>query len=133
MRPTDSTLRFGKEGLRAQDLSQEALWDEVRRRRRARGQSASFETGVSDPPRVVQPALSMGARTKHSVAQWYANLELEPGEPLSKVREAYDRLSHQFRPEQHKSDPEKYSAAKDLMRSLNHAYESLSAYLSRES
>lgn len=131
MAETGSLLRFGKAGLRAQELSDDALWQEVRARRRARGRGVELEEH-SDQRTLAESSHAVSPRTRQSVAQWYANLELEAGAPLAKVREAYDRLSHQFRPEQHKNDPAKYSAAKELMRSLNHAYESLSAYLAKD-
>lgn len=128
---SDSRLRFGKGGRGVGELSDDELWTEVRKRRRARGRGDQEEIreNVQEKRSV---ASALGSRTKQSVAQWYANLELEPGAPLGKVREAYERLSHQFRPEQHAGDPDRHSAAQELTKSLNHAYESLSAYLKKD-
>ena len=137
----EKALRFGKDGVRVSELSDEALWAEVKMRR-AKRNPASFRESSQRPVSQTSSFRSQNkernkernkapAKSRESVAQWYANLELESGASLEKVREAYERLCHQFRPEQHADDPEKYAASKQLVGSLNHAYESLSAYLKR--
>ena len=119
-------MRIGDKPLK--DLSDRELEEELRRRRRARGQPAGAEPARTE--RALEPATrrapprGAGRHPGRKVRQWYRNLELAPGASRDEVEVAYVRLSEKYHPDRH-PDPEKRRLATQLAAGLREAYRGL--------
>ncbi|MBX3274785.1 MAG: J domain-containing protein [Sandaracinaceae bacterium] len=120
-------MRIGDKPLK--DLSDRELEEELRRRRRARGQpvgaepAARTERAREAAPRRAPPRRE-GRHPGWKVRQWYRNLELAPGASRDEVEVAYVRLSEKYHPDRH-PDPEKRRVATQLAAGLREAYRGL--------
>lgn len=119
--PTKRPASAGRGSLAA--LSDEELEEELLRRRRARARAR----GVSGTPEEREGRRPSPQRKQ--LAQYYANLELEPGATLEDVQRSYRRLIAQYHPDKHLDDPERHRAATELAQSLTQAYHELSRIL----
>lgn len=103
------------------ELSDKELEEEIIRRRRERAKGRE------------QPETRRKAEAspqEKQLAQYYANLELQPGATLEDVKKAYRELMRKYHPDKFLGDPEKHRAATELAQSLTEAYQKLSARLS---
>ncbi len=66
------------------------------------------------------------------LAQYYANLELQPGADRKAVRSAWKRLMKKYHPDLHESDPDKIDTANELARKITEAYQILNKELSKK-
>lgn len=66
------------------------------------------------------------------LAQYYANLELQPGADRKAVRSAWKRLMKKYHPDLHESDPDKIDTANELARKITEAYQILDKELSKK-
>ena len=106
---------FGRSNKPLPELSDRELEEELLRRRRERagGRHGQRRSDRDDSPQNKQ------------MAQYYANLELEPGASLEAVKSAYRDLMRKFHPDKHLGDPERHRAATELAQSLTKAYQAL--------
>ena len=103
------------------ELSDKELEEEIIRRRRERAK------GREQPESRRKTEASPQDK---QLAQYYANLELEPGATLDDVKKAYRELMRKYHPDKFLGDPEKHRAATELAQSLTEAYQKLSSRLS---
>ena len=101
------------------ELNDAELEEELLRRRRARA-SGRQEKRPFESPRDKQ------------IAQYYANLELEPRASADDVRKAYRRLMRKYHPDRHQGDPERHRAATELTSELSRAYRAILEHLGEE-
>jgi len=110
---------FGPLGKPLDELSDQELIEEVKRRRKRRGVDGKSRT----------ESKTTGARTtSHSSdrsAQYLANLELEPGASAEEIEAAYKRLRAKYEPYTRSQDEKRRSAARTLMDSLQEAFREL--------
>lgn len=55
-------------------------------------------------------------------AEYYANLELEPGAEYKQIKQNYRKLLSQYHPDKFESDPQKRKVAEDITVRLNEAW-----------
>jgi DnaJ-domain-containing protein 1 len=108
------------------DLSDAELEEELIRRRRARASRRSKGTYTQPDDR------NPRSPQNKQIAQYYANLELEPGASLDEVRKAYRDLMTVYHPDKHIGDPERHKAATELAQSLTRAFDALRAHLEKD-
>ena len=110
---------FGNEDKPLSELTDAELEEELirRRRERARGRSAGRAASSRRSPQDKQ------------LAQYYANLELEPGATRDDIKKAYRDLMRKFHPDKFLDDPEKHRSATELAQSLTEAYRKLNEHL----
>ncbi|GAB4209764.1 MAG: hypothetical protein OHK0013_29550 [Sandaracinaceae bacterium] len=101
------------------ELSDAELEAELERRRRARGAQSGGEVSSR-----VQRALEQMERDRE-VQQAYANLELPRGAKWADVEARYRELLARFHPDKHRSDPERYRTALEVVAGLTRAYQIL--------
>jgi DnaJ-domain-containing protein 1 len=130
--------KFGVGGKRLADLTDAELEEELLRRRRVRAARRSagampLEDAMAPSRRSSETAPWRGSRSvyEQQIAQYYANLELQPGAPLEEVRRAYRELMARYHPDKHVGDAERHKAATELAQSLTRAYTALVAHLER--
>lgn len=66
------------------------------------------------------------------LAQYYANLELQPGADRKAVRAAWKRLMKKYHPDLHETDPNKIDTANELSRKITEAYQIIDKELSKK-
>jgi DnaJ-domain-containing protein 1 len=66
------------------------------------------------------------------LAQYYSNLELQPGANREAVHSAWKRLMKKYHPDLHETDPKKIDIANELTRKLTEAYQILDKELSNK-
>ena len=103
--------KFGPQGKKLSELSDEELRQERTRRR-------------GDQPDEPRPTLQR-------VKQYLANLELSPGATWPEVERAYKRLRDRYSPDKHEGHPERHETALELNESLTKAYRALKKYFAR--
>lgn len=64
-----------------------------------------------------------------SIAEYYANLELEYGADFDEVKKAYRRLMHKYHPDKHSDDPRREELATQICQELTIAYAKLENHL----
>ena len=100
-----SDLRSRAAGRPVSELNDAELEEELLRRRRARAAGRQEKRPFESP------------RDKQ-IAQYYANLELEPRASIEDVRTAYRRLMRKYHPDRHQGDAERHRAATELTSEL---------------
>lgn len=101
-----------------ESLSDRELEAELERRRAARG------TVAEAPSPRVQRALEALDRDRE-VQQAFANLELPKTASWSEVEARYRELLARFHPDKHRSDPDRYKIALEVVGGLTRAYQVL--------
>jgi len=123
---TRATLTDSRKGRRADrplsELTDEELEEELLRRRRERAKGRA--RGRQHRDREQSPQ-------EKQLAQYYANLELEPGASLDDIRTAYRELMRKYHPDKHLGDPERHKAATLLAQNLTTAYKALVDHLEK--
>jgi hypothetical protein len=103
---------------------------EAERERRRRVRAARGPT--PEPPAGGRVARALESLAKErDVAQAYANLELKPGASLADVEKKFAELSARYAPEKHKSNPDRFKAATELLTQLRKAHALLVVQLSK--
>ena len=100
--------RAGRRARRVADRAEDA-WERAFEEAKARGGA----TGGGASPRDIEG--------------WYRTLEVPVGADFSEVRKSYRRLLAKYHPDKYANDPEKYSAATEVTRKINAAYNGLKA------
>lgn len=113
---------FGDHDKPLSELTDAELEEELmrRRRERARGRAAGR-----------QPAARRSPEDKQ-LAQYYANLELEPGATREEIKRAYRELMRRFHPDKFLGEPDKHRSATELAQSLTEAYRKINEHLDRK-
>lgn len=65
-------------------------------------------------------------------AQYYANLELEPGADYQQIKKAYRNLLRQYHPDRHHRDPEQTALALEITKRLNEAMDHFEKKFARD-
>lgn len=112
------------ERLGLRNLSDEALRNELERRRRARGRPAHGRPAADDELTALAQARRDRMRER-TLGRCYAMLELGPGAKLGEIQRAYRTQLRQFHPDRHLGDPESHASAVALATQLTEAYLSL--------
>jgi hypothetical protein len=113
---------FGPQGKALAALSDDELRAELALRRQRRNAQPLHGT----PREASASALPSPIATRH-----YASLELAPGAQLPEVERAYERLRAKYEPFTRSTDGERSTAAANLLRGLQRAYDELRAALER--
>ncbi len=69
-----------------------------------------------------QEAFEPASTPSDPFAQYYANLEIQPGAGREAVKSAWKRLLKKYHPDLHDADPEKRKVAGELTRRLTESY-----------
>jgi len=112
------------ERLGLRNLSDDALRQELERRRRARGRPANGRPAADDELTAMAQARRDRMRER-TLGRCYALLEVGTGARLGEIQRAYRTQLRQFHPDRHLGDPEAHASAVALVTSLTEAYLSL--------
>ncbi|HEX5059870.1 MAG TPA: J domain-containing protein [Kofleriaceae bacterium] len=83
--------------------------------------SSSTGTGSARPPR---PG-SVDAQ----LAEWYRQLDLQPGAEMSQIKTSYRQLMRKYHPDMHAGNPQRQKAATELSMRVTAAYNGLVSHL----
>lgn len=111
-------------GLR--QWTDEALRNELERRRRARGRPVNGRPAADDELTAMASARRDRMRDR-SLARCYALLELPVGASRLEVQRAFRSLLRQYHPDRYLGDPEQHASSVALVTSLTDAYLALIA------
>lgn len=83
--------------------------------------SSSGGSGSSRPPRP--------GSADAQVADWYRQLDLQPGAEMSQIKTSYRQLMRKYHPDMHAGNPQRQKAATELSMRVTAAYNGLVAHL----
>jgi DnaJ-domain-containing protein 1 len=86
--------------------------------------SSNSSTGSSRPPR---PG-SVDAQ----LADWYRQLDLQPGADMSQIKTSYRQLMRKYHPDMHAGNPQRQKAATELSMRVTAAYNGLVSHLEQK-
>jgi DnaJ-domain-containing protein 1 len=86
--------------------------------------SSSSTGGSARPPR---PG-SVDAQ----VAEWYRQLDLQPGAEMSQIKSSYRQLMRKYHPDMHAGNPQRQKAATELSMRVTAAYNGLVSHLEKK-
>lgn len=115
-------------GLKA--MSDEALRNELERRRRGRGRAAHGRNAADDELTAMSSARRDRVRER-SLAKCFALLELPVGSSRIEVQRAYRALLRQYHPDRYLGEGDQHASSVALVTSLTDAYLSLIASFDR--
>ena len=81
-------------------------------------------TGSSRPPRP-------GSHDAQ-LAEWYRQLDLQPGAEMSQIKSAYRQLMRKYHPDMHAGNPQRQKAATELSMRVTAAYNGLVSHLEKK-
>ena len=87
------------------------------------GSSSSSSTGSARPPRP--------GSTDAQLAEWYRQLDLQPGAEMSQIKSSYRQLMRKYHPDMHAGNPGRQKAATELSMRVTAAYNGLVAHLEK--
>ena len=83
--------------------------------------TSSSSTGSSRPPRP--------GSADAQVAEWYRQLDLQPGAEMSQIKTSYRQLMRKYHPDMHAGNPQRQKAATELSMRVTAAYNGLVSHL----
>lgn len=86
--------------------------------------SYSSSSGSARPPRP--------GSADAQVAEWYRQLDLQPGAELSQIKTSYRQLMRKYHPDMHAGNPQRQKAATELSMRVTAAYNGLVAHLEKK-
>ena len=86
--------------------------------------SSSSSSGGSRPPRP--------GSADAQVAEWYRQLDLQPGAEMSQIKSSYRQLMRKYHPDMHAGNPQRQKAATELSMRVTAAYNGLVAHLEKK-
>jgi DnaJ-domain-containing protein 1 len=86
--------------------------------------SSSSSSGSSRPPRP--------GSADAQVAEWYRQLDLQPGAEMSQIKSSYRQLMRKYHPDMHAGNPQRQKAATELSMRVTAAYNGLVAHLEKK-
>lgn len=66
------------------------------------------------------------------VADWYRQLDLQPGAEMSQIKSSYRQLMRKYHPDMHAGNPQRQKAATELSMRVTAAYNGLVAHLEKK-
>lgn len=86
--------------------------------------SSSSSTGNRRPPRP--------GSADAQLAEWYRQLDLQPGADMSQIKTAYRQLMRKYHPDMHAGNPQRQKAATELSMRVTAAYNGLVSHLEQK-
>jgi curved DNA-binding protein CbpA len=86
--------------------------------------SSSTGGGSTRPPRP--------GSADAQVAEWYRQLDLQPGAEMSQIKTSYRQLMRKYHPDMHAGNPQRQKAATELSMRVTAAYNGLVAHLEKK-
>jgi DnaJ-domain-containing protein 1 len=86
--------------------------------------SSSSTGGSTRPPRP--------GSADAQVAEWYRQLDLQPGAEMSQIKTSYRQLMRKYHPDMHAGNPQRQKAATELSMRVTAAYNGLVAHLEKK-
>ena len=83
--------------------------------------SSSTGTGSARPPRP--------GSADAQLAEWYRQLDLQPGAEMSQIKTSYRQLMRKYHPDMHAGNPQRQKAATELSMRVTAAYNGLVSHL----
>ena len=83
--------------------------------------SSTGSTGSSRPPRP--------GSDDAQLAEWYRQLDLQPGAEMSQIKTSYRQLMRKYHPDMHAGNPQRQKAATELSMRVTAAYNGLVSHL----
>lgn len=121
------------------EAKQRAAADEAFRRMKeqaARGGSTSSYSSTSSSSSYTSSSGSARPPRPGSadaqVAEWYRQLDLQPGAELSQIKTSYRQLMRKYHPDMHAGNPQRQKAATELSMRVTAAYNGLVAHLEKK-
>jgi DnaJ-domain-containing protein 1 len=88
--------------------------------------SSTGSTSSSSGPRPPRPG-SQDAL----VAEWYRQLDVQPGDDMATIKSSYRKLMRKYHPDMHAGNPQRQKAATELSMRVTAAYNGLVAHLEK--
>ena len=88
--------------------------------------SSSTGSSSSSGPRPPRPG-SQDAQ----VAEWYRQLDVQPGDDMATIKSSYRKLMRKYHPDMHAGNPQRQKAATELSMRVTAAYNGLVAHLEK--
>ncbi|HEY5927173.1 MAG TPA: J domain-containing protein [Kofleriaceae bacterium] len=86
--------------------------------------TSSSSGGSSRPPRP--------GSAEAQVADWYRQLDLQPGADMAQIKTSYRQLMRKYHPDMHAGNPQRQKAATELSMRVTTAYNGLIAHLEKK-
>lgn len=86
--------------------------------------TSSSSSGSARPPRP--------GSADAQVAEWYRQLDLQPGAEMSQIKTSYRQLMRKYHPDMHAGNPQRQKAATELSMRVTAAYNGLVAHLEKK-
>jgi DnaJ-domain-containing protein 1 len=86
--------------------------------------SSGSSAGSSRPPRP--------GSADAQLAEWYRQLDLQPGADMSQIKSSYRQLMRKYHPDMHAGNPQRQKAATELSMRVTAAYNGLVSHLEKK-
>src|SRR5690606_21283426 len=125
------------------EARQRAAADEAFRRMKEQaargGTTSSYSSSSSYSYSSTSSSSSSGSRraprpgsADAQIAEWYRQLDLQPGADMAQIKTAYRQLMRKYHPDMHAGNPQRQKAATELSMRVTAAYNGLVAHLEKK-
>jgi len=114
------------------EAKQRAAADEAFRRMKeqaAKGGATSYSSTSSSTTGSSSARPPRPGSADAQVAEWYRQLDLQPGAEMSQIKTSYRQLMRKYHPDMHAGNPQRQKAATELSMRVTAAYNGLVAHL----